>query len=1168
MASNGQPNGSNGLILIVDDIPDTLQLLMNWLEVHNYQTIGANSGAEAIEMASTHHPDLILMDVMMPKMDGIETCRRLKASIETSNIPVILVTAKDPSDARAEGMMAGAVDYITKPINMTDLTNRVESALATGRGAPADVQRLLEEIAYSALAILVTQMVWLLAPDNETGTLKSRILVTGMGSRAEMNFLNIASEGHPILEFPLEDTENPLCSTLLTRKMMVNLPIDQLNQSHSTQRLFQGVNSLRLGYITTLPLIAAGKTSGVMVLGSYQPHNMEATRARQILSSLASQAAIILDYSRLITSLSEREQEMQREQDFSEMILDTMSDGLAVIDTTGIIKYVNRRLVNITNYPIGYLEGRLAGDLFHPDDREEVMRGLTSEKGATMKFEQRLITLEGRVIPVLLTRSRAQSDYLSNQVIVLSDMTEQRRREEALERQTRRLQALNKAAQAITSELSLHQTLQHILQSAMSVVQAQGASLFLVNRDNPDELIVVAAVGTASEVLEGMRVPLGEGVAGWVAREAQSQLVTNTKSDPRFYGAVDQKTGMSTESLIAVPLITANRVIGVIEAVNRLEGPFDNDDVRMLESMAGTAAVSIENARLFDQAQRRVTELATLLEASAAVSSTLKFSSVLEHIARNLAEGLSVERCIIMSWDTPQRRLESLAEVCDAAWGDNEGPEYSLDNEPLTRAALSSGMAVVASANGEPTSENRAELESSGMANMLIVPLWLNGFIAGLAKLYSTDKEGYYSDEDAEGVNTLVQSWQQKYNENTLTDASSDSLTNLAQQLTEVRRTNWVKIQTWNTGSEYTRLAREMGFAEWTERRGAILSVDNFPIIQSVIQDGQVRTLTEKNLGEDIAEREWLVAKGGHSCLMVPLVAHGDVIGIVKLIDTDDRVFDNEEISLAQGLANAVSNAMENARLYQSLESRAKALESAYSELQEADLAKDQFIQNVSHELRTPLMHVLSYSELMNYEQFGALNDEQHEALNVIIDKAKKLTELVDDIISLKGLEMQSFNRQETNLVTVIRQAVEQYIPKAQENGLMIATRFPADLPSVYADPENITEAFEHILDNALKFGTGGERIEVMLRDMGGPMVQVAVRDYGIGIDPLEHEKIFHRFYQVDGGPARRYAGVGLGLALAKSIVERHGGRIGVKSKLNEGSIFFFTLPKYNIVQE
>jgi DNA-binding response OmpR family regulator len=159
--------GEKAKILIVDDIPDTVQLLKDWLESHDYDALGVTSSLKALEVAEEEKPDLILLDIMMPKMDGMETCRRLKANPKTASIPVVIVTAKNPSDARAEGMMAGAVDYITKPVNLNDLIKRIELALSVSSQEPADVQRLLEEVAHSALTILPSEMVWLLGVDNE-----------------------------------------------------------------------------------------------------------------------------------------------------------------------------------------------------------------------------------------------------------------------------------------------------------------------------------------------------------------------------------------------------------------------------------------------------------------------------------------------------------------------------------------------------------------------------------------------------------------------------------------------------------------------------------------------------------------------------------------------------------------------------------------------------------------------------------------------------------------------------------------------------------------------------------------------------------------------------------------------------------------------------------------
>lgn len=1161
-------NGENrpARILVVDDVPDTLDLLTNWLEVQGFATLQARSGQQALDLASSHKPDLILLDVMMPKMDGIETCRQLKARPQTANIPVILVSAKDPSDARADGMMAGAVDYITKPVNLQDLTTRVESALATDFQAPVDVQRLLAEVAHTALAVLGGSMVWLLNVDDISDQLVSQALATNSGSRAESDFLSKAGVDHAQPRFSLDDTTNPLCSTLLTRKTVVNLPTKRLQESPSTAALFTATEQLHLTYVTIVPLIAAGKIAGVMVLGSHQPYDMESSRAQQILSSFASQAAIALDYSRLSGDLSRREAERRNEQTFRQMILDTMSDALVVIDSKGIIKYVNRRMLRMTSYSETQLVGRSVGEIFHPDDRDEVMTGLLRENAATMKFDQRLLTQDNRVIPVLLSRSRSQTNQFDSQVIVLSDMTVQKEREEALERQTRRLIALNEAAQIIASNLSLHDTLKDILNAATNVVEAQGASLFLFSRDNPNELVVVAAVGYRADDLIGLRVPLGEGLAGWVAREAKSQLVTDLENDPRFYRQVDQQTGMNTQSLIAVPLIHAEQVIGVIEVVNKLNNAvFDLDDVRLLESMAGTASVSIINARLFDQAQRRVVELGTLLDASEAASSTLDFANVLKHITRSLTGSLEAARCLVMSWNDFKNRLEALAEVSHTHWQGTDGPLHVLETDSFLREALTGGQTVMRSLQDiDLSAADREQFENSGMSSALAVPIRLHRMVAGLAVLQTHDGGARYTSAEADQARRVLAAWEQMDCE-TLADLDAQTIRATAEALLKIGRTSWVTLHMGSAQAEYTRLVYETGFAEWTHRAGASIPLDDYPTIRGVIVDKRYRIMTLNEQPQ--TEREWLERRGGQSCLMVPLISHGAATGMVMLIDIRERKFDNQEINLAQGIANVVSNAMENARLFQSLQSRAKALESAYAELQAADKAKDEFIQNVSHELRTPLIHVLGYAELLAEGDFGEINDEQRAALRTIAEKGQRVADIVEDMVSTQAKETRFYDRKPLDISTIIQQVLEMYKKSLQAAGLRVLTHFPPKPPMVLADAQLIAEAFEKLLDNAIKFGAGGEKIEILVRDPGGPMMQIAIRDYGIGIDPSEHEKIFQRFYQVDGGAARRYGGTGLGLSVAKTIIEGHSGRIGVKSRLNEGSIFHFTLPKADLIR-
>jgi signal transduction histidine kinase len=383
-----------------------------------------------------------------------------------------------------------------------------------------------------------------------------------------------------------------------------------------------------------------------------------------------------------------------------------------------------------------------------------------------------------------------------------------------------------------------------------------------------------------------------------------------------------------------------------------------------------------------------------------------------------------------------------------------------------------------------------------------------------------------------------------------------------------ISRTCWVTIRAWQRGDDFTSVLLEKGFAEWTRRPGFILPIEKYTTLRSVIHNREVGMGTLQGLEHDWAEYEWLAQRGGQSYLMVPLVERGIPMGVVKLIDQHQRFFDEDEVRLAVGIANVVSNAMENARLYQSLDSRARALESAYRELQQADKAKDEFLQNVSHELRTPLISVLGYGGLLAEGQFGPINHEQQEALGTVMQKAQKLADIVEDIVSLQAMETRAFDRKPIDLVALVREIVAKDMPRAQALGLELKVHSPENLPPVLVDSKTISDAFEKLLDNAIKFGGDGKCVEVTLQDTDGPMLQVMVRDYGIGIDVPEQQKIFQRFYQVDGGTARRYGGTGIGLAIAKSIIDGHGGRIGVKSKLGEGATFIFTLPKYGVFNQ
>jgi two-component system NtrC family sensor kinase len=182
-----------------------------------------------------------------------------------------------------------------------------------------------------------------------------------------------------------------------------------------------------------------------------------------------------------------------------------------------------------------------------------------------------------------------------------------RRAEQRLAQRARDLAALHRATQAITASLEPGQVLQAILREVTSTLGTDSTSVFL--KDPVTGELVFQAASDNPQLLIGARLAPGQGIAGWVAQYNQSLQVDDVLADPRFHRGFDQDSGYKTHNLLAVPLRARGQIIGVLEAVNKLSGPFAPGDLELLESLALTAAAAIENARLFKEATERLQQL-------------------------------------------------------------------------------------------------------------------------------------------------------------------------------------------------------------------------------------------------------------------------------------------------------------------------------------------------------------------------------------------------------------------------------------------------------------------------------------------------------------------------------------------------------------------------------
>jgi signal transduction histidine kinase/GAF domain-containing protein len=235
----------------------------------------------------------------------------------------------------------------------------------------------------------------------------------------------------------------------------------------------------------------------------------------------------------------------------------------------------------------------------------------------------------------------------------------------------------------------------------------------------------------------------------------------------------------------------------------------------------------------------------------------------------------------------------------------------------------------------------------------------------------------------------------------------------------------------------------------------------------------------------------------------------------------------------------------------------------------EAERLKTEFVSIVSHELRTPLTSILGYTELLLNREFSP--DERAQFINTVYVEAGRLSQLVEDLLNFSRLEAGKVTLSPwvTSLYTIVYELTTQLNTQLQRHRLLL--QLPEQLPPVYIDRDKIKQVIFNLLTNAIKYSPAGGEITLAIRELRedelpadhprGRWVLVGVYDQGIGIAPEDLLRIWERFYRVDNTNTRRIGGTGLGLSITKALVELHGGRIWVESRLREGSRFSFTLP-------
>jgi signal transduction histidine kinase len=248
------------------------------------------------------------------------------------------------------------------------------------------------------------------------------------------------------------------------------------------------------------------------------------------------------------------------------------------------------------------------------------------------------------------------------------------------------------------------------------------------------------------------------------------------------------------------------------------------------------------------------------------------------------------------------------------------------------------------------------------------------------------------------------------------------------------------------------------------------------------------------------------------------------------------------------------------------LEARLKEAITEIADLRARDALKTQFLANISHDLRTPLTAVITHAEILRDGILGDLTPRQLDSVRGIISGGRQLLSQVGEILTYaRGAANQlALVTSRFNVKEVLEQVSKLNESLLKKKKLTLWVEAEPGLSAVIADREKIAHVVGNLLGNAIEFTPSGGRVWLRASRAIGEGLEsqmVEVGDTGVGIAPEHHDLIFREFAQVDATPSRPHHGTGLGLTIARKLVELHGGRIWVESTLGSGSRFYFTVP-------